>query len=133
MHPFAAFTGLRHGRTPRAAGTLWLLALMLLMQWSVPGLAQAPERRGGQSEAPARLATPSVAKLRDVGKLAGTELRAKDGKQQTAPAGGDPALAAAFGPSLCAMARASLAHAAEQVAPGRIARLAFEARAPPAA
>ena len=132
MHPFAALTGLRPGRASRATGALWLLALMLLLQWSVPGLAQASERRSGQNEAPGSLAAQSTAKLRDVGKLAGTELRAKDGKQQTAPAGGDPAFAVARGPSSRALAAASDVRSAAQIAPGRIASLAFEARAPPA-
>ena len=133
MHPFAALTGLRQGRAPRGTGSLWLLALLLLLQWSVPGLAQASERRGAQSEAPGSLAAQSIAKLRDAGKLAGTELRAKDGKQQTAPAGGDPAFMAALGASLRAVASRSTNFAVAQVAPGRIALLAFEARAPPAA
>jgi len=133
MHPFAALTGLRQGRAPRGTGSLWLLALLLLLQWSVPGLAQASERRGAQSEAPGSLAAQSIAKLRDAGKLAGTELRAKDGKQQTAPAGGDPAFIGALGASLRAVASTSAKFAAAQIAPGRIALLAFEARAPPAA
>jgi hypothetical protein len=133
MHPFAALTGFRQGRAPRGTGSLWLLALLLLLQWSVPGLAQTSERRGGQSEAPGSLAAQSAAKLRDVGKLAGTELRAKDGKQQAAPAGGDAVLAASLGASLRACASPSTELADAQIAPGRIALLAFEARAPPTA
>lgn len=132
MHPFAALTELRHGRAQRGAGALWLLAVLLVLQWSVPGLAQASERRLGQGEATGGLSVTATAKLRDAGKLAGTELRAKDGKQQTAPAGGDPALAVASGASLRAMAGAASLSAVEQVAAGRIAALAFEARAPPA-
>ena len=117
----------------RGTGSLWLLALLLLMQWSVPGLAQSIEQRAGQGETFGGFAAQPLAKLRDAGKLAGTELRAKDGKQQTAPAGGDPAFVSAAGASLCAVASSTAQAAAEQIAPGRIARLAFEARAPPAA
>ena len=116
----------------RAVPLLWLLASLCLLQW---GLSVGPIGGSDRDAAAARQAGNSLGssqvKLRDLAKLAGTDMRAKDGKPQAAPAGGDAALAAGTGPVLLVYAgRGPILAGTSDVRDGN-ASYAFRARAPP--
>jgi hypothetical protein len=111
---------------------LWVLASLCLLQW---GLSVGPvgglERQAAVSRQAGNSLGSSAPQLRDLAKLAGTDLRAKDGKQQAAPAGGDPALAAESVAFLSLGVRRATPALAASAVPGGLAGPPFQARAPP--
>ena len=123
---------LRDDRRPRAVPLLWVLASLCLLQW---GLSVGPlsglDRQVAVSRQAGNSLGSSAPRLRDLAKLAGTDIRAKDGKQQAAPAGGDAALAAATETFLSLGSGRDRLLPADFALPRGLAGPPFQARAPP--
>ncbi|BDA83277.1 hypothetical protein Sa4125_08190 [Aureimonas sp. SA4125] len=123
---------LRDDRRLRAVPLLWVLASLCLLQW---GLSVGPigglERQAAVARQAANSLGSSAPRLRDLAKLGGTDLRAKDGKQQAAPAGGDPAVSADAVAFVSLHAGRETPALAASAGLRGIAGLNFRARAPP--
>lgn len=137
MRPDQAAPMNRRSRAPRAASLVWLFASLLLFHWGLPvaaSTAAAPERSttAERGTSPAGRTERPKARLGDLAKAIGFELRTKDGKSQVSSGGADAALPAASGPALSTASRSAKAPELTQLAAGELRAVAFEARAPPA-